>query len=153
VNGNLYYANAEDNQIYVYNLSGGLRKQFGKFGTGVGEFNCPSGIDINDQCTYIADCGNNRVQVFHLGNCTYSHQWGSEGSADGQFLGPHELRFFQDLCYVGDRKGVHVFTKDGEFCYRFGKSQNEFSGVRGILVVGHRLYVSDYGGSRLVVYD
>jgi len=152
---NLYYANSYDHQIYVYNLSGDLVKQFGKSGTKPGEFRCPYGMDIDDQFIFIADYSNNRVQVFHLSSCTYSHQWGTTGNENGQFASPHELRLDQDLCYVGDTNGIQVFAKDGEFLYRFGKNATgsgtgEFNNVRGIFV-GNRLYVSDSHNHRVVV--
>jgi len=155
-NGNFYYANALDNQIYVYNLSGKLIKQFGKSGSGNGELNGPYGIDIDDQSVYVADYYNSRVQVFHLLNYTYSHQWGSQGNEHGEFRNPYEIRLDQVLCYVGDMKGVQVFTKSGEFLYRFGKGDHgsgtgEFFQVRGILIVDNRLYVSDHENKRLVV--
>jgi len=155
--GNLYYANCHDHQIHVYNLSGVLLKQFGKQGSEDGQFDGPSGMDIDDDYIFIVDSGNSRVQVFHLSSCTYSHKWGSSGTGNGEFVRPFEIRLDQDLCYVGDQNGVQVFTKDGqEFVYRFGENTpgsgtGEFLLVRGISVLGNRLYVGDYGNQRLVV--
>ena len=75
--GNLYYVGFGNGIIYIYNLSGGLIKQFGKGGSGNGEFSGPYGIDVDEKFIYIADSYNFRIQVFHLNNCTYSHQWES----------------------------------------------------------------------------
>jgi len=157
--GNLYYANAEDNKIYVYNFSGGLIKQFGGYGSGDGEFRGPHGMDIDGQFIYFAESRNSRVQVLHLVSCSYSHKWGSETSSDdGKLVNPYEIRLYDGFCYVADRNGVQMFTKGGEFLYRFGKTTNgskigEFYDVRGILVLGNRLYISDYGNGRLRVYQ
>jgi len=139
--------------IYIYNLSGGLIKQFGKKGSGNGEFYEPTGIDIDDKFIYITDYQNHRVQVFNLENCNYSHQWGSQGTGDGQFTAPIEVRLYEGLCYVGDENGIQVFTTDGQFLYRFrkGKGDNEFHYVYGIVIVDNRLYVSDPFNHRLVV--
>jgi len=152
----LYCANYRDHRIDVYTLSGELIKHFGKAGQGPGEFQTPLGMDIYDQFIYIADYSNSRVQVFHLLSCTYSCQWGSFGTENGQFTSPHEVRLFEDFCYVGDQSGVQMFTKAGEFLHRFGKSLpgrgiGEFHFVRGILVIGNNLYVSDHSNKRLVV--
>jgi len=153
----LYYVGM-NGKIYVFNLSGSLINQFGKSGSGNGEFSDPRGIDIDDKFVYIADYNNCRVQVFHLQNCTYSHQWGSRGNANGQFTLPYEVRLYEELCYVGDTYGIQVFTKDAQFLSRLGKTtfgsgESEFDHIRGIVMAGNRLYVSNFGNSRLVVLE
>jgi len=145
--GNLYCTSS--NLIYVYNLSGTLIKQFGKGGSGNGEFSTPGGIDVDDTFIYIADHSNHRVQVFYLENCTYSHQWGGSATGNGQFQNPWTIRLYDGLVYVGDHTCIQVFTKDGQFLCRFDKT--EFSLVRGMSIVGNRLYVSDHGTNRVVV--
>jgi len=150
--GNLYYASYSWNQICVFNLSGGLIKDFGTRGSNPGQFRDPYGIDVDDQFIYVADCGNSRIQVFHLLSCTYSHQWGSGEN----FTYPCEIRVYKGLCCVGDKNGVQVFTENGLYLCRYGKSlfgsgTGEFWNVRGILAIGSRLYVSDFGNKRLVV--
>ena len=117
----------------------------------------PYGIDVDEKFIYIGDWGNCRIQVFHLNNCTYSHQWGSKGSGDWQFTFPREVRVAEGLCYVGDRYGIQIFKKEnGQFCYRLGKNttgsgEGEFNLVVGILIINGCLYVSDYKNNRLVV--
>ena len=115
----MYCTGCSNGIIYVYNLSGDLIKQFGKKGSGNGEFSILYGIDVDDKFMYVAD---DRVQVFHLENCTYSHQWGSKGNQNGQFTDPKEVRLCEGLCYVGDLYGIQVFTKDGQFLSRLGKT-------------------------------
>jgi len=162
VNGeNLYYADCSqenDYQIHVYNLSGSLIREFGKLGSEPGEFMCPYGMDIDDQFIYIGDNANSRVQVFHLLSFSSSHQWGSSGKENGKFTNLHEIRLYQDLCYVGDDIGIQMFTKEGDFLCRLGKDKAgsgpcEFDCIRGIVVMDTRLYVSDYANTRVVVYN
>jgi len=153
--GNLYCV-CNNHIIYVYNLSGNLIKQFGKNGTGNGEFNYPFGIDIDDKYIYIADYSNHRIQVFSLEHCTYSHQWGSSGTQNGQFNQPYAIRLYGGLCYVGDYVGIQVFTTDGQFLSRFGKSSGgtgigEFRDISGIVMIDNRLYVSEHDGRVLVL--
>jgi len=155
---NLYYG-GDNGIVYVYNLSGVLIKQFSS-GSRNGEFfECDAyGIDLDDKFIYVVDNGNFQVRVFDLENYTFSHQWGSKGTGNGQFSYPYEVTLYQGLCYVGDTCGIQVFTKDGQFLYRFGKTtqgsgQGEFNVVIGILVVSNRLYVSDFRNNRLVVLE
>jgi len=152
---NLYFVGS-DGTIYVYDLFGKLIQQFGKSGYGNGEFSNPCGIDIDEGFIYIADCGNSRIQRFHLKNYTYDLQFGTHGNDNGQFISPDEVRLHQTLCYVGDLFGIQIFTNDGYFLYRFGQTNigrgdNEFNQVRGILIIDNRLYVSEDRNNRLVV--
>jgi len=131
--GNLYCTTAY--LIYVYNLSGTLIKQFGKGGSGNGEFAQAVGIDVDDKFIYITDYSDPRVQVFYLENCTYSHQWGSLGTGNGQFQYPWPIRL-NGLVYVGDSTCIQVFTKDGQFLCRFDKTECYM--IRGMSIVGNR---------------
>src|SRR5688500_18132909 len=52
-------------------------------------------------------------------------KWGGAGSADGQFLRPHDLDFNKEetVLYIVDRDGsrIQAFDKDGKFLFKFGK--------------------------------
>jgi len=145
-NGNLFYVCDLEGSIYVYNLSGNLQKKFGYHGSLPGEFKRPYGIDIADNFIYIVDQNNHRIQVFHLENYTYSRHWRVNGI-------PYEIRVYDGLCYVGDRAGIQVFLKDGEFVCRYGQtiSDSGYCNVTGILIHNDRLYISDSNNGRLVV--
>ena len=53
------------NAVMVYTLGGQLFRVFGGRGSGLGRFNAPCGICIDDSgLVYVADWGNRRVQVF-----------------------------------------------------------------------------------------
>ena len=51
-------------------------------------------------------------------------KWGGAGSADGQFLRPHDLDFNKEetVLYIVDRDGsrIQAFDKDGKFLFKFG---------------------------------
>jgi sugar lactone lactonase YvrE len=73
-NGHLYITDGYGNaRVLEYTLAGKLVKQWGKPGSGPGEFNLPHAIQIDEQGTiYIADRENGRIEKFDL---------------DGKFLG------------------------------------------------------------------
>jgi tripartite motif-containing protein 71 len=52
-------------------------------------------------------------------------KWGGAGSADGQFLRPHDLDFSPDekILYAVDRDGsrIQAFDKNGKFLFKFGE--------------------------------
>jgi len=152
--GNVY-CGTQDNIVYIYNLTGNLIQQFGKKGSGNGEFHVIYCIEIENKFLFITDKNNHRIQVLHLENYTYSHQWGSHGTENGQFNHPSEIRFYSDLCYIGDHTCVQGFTKNGQFLCRFGKTIagdeiNAFRNIKGMLIIGNRLYVSEFGrGGRM----
>lgn len=73
--------------VTVYTEDGTLVRQWGKRGTGDGEFNCPGGVAIGkDGRVYIADQTNHRVQVFDKMG-TLLLKWGEYGNETGQFGG------------------------------------------------------------------
>jgi len=151
-NGMLYYVGL-DGTIYVYTLDG--RLAFTHEGLGLYQ---PHGIDIDNEYAYIADYGNNQVKVFHLLNWEESHKWGHEGSSNGNFISPNEIRLYDELCYVGDKSRIQVFTKKGYLLYRFGmpnegSGYDEFSGIGGILIFNSRLFISDYFNHRMIVLE
>jgi len=156
-NKNLYYC-GQDDIIYVYTLFGESVNQFGGTGKGNGELSNPLGIDIDKKFIYVCDYTNARIQVFDLEKYFYHHKWGSKGIGDGQFTYPCELRLYENTCYVGDQHGIQIFTLDGTFLNRFGKTFtgkgiDEFNSVRGILMIDDRLYISDTNNSRLLVLE
>jgi len=155
-NGNVYCGT--NRNIQIYNLIGNLVKQIGKDGSGNAEFNGIWGIEMNNKFIYITDRDNHRIQVLNLENCTYSYQWGGQGSKNGKFSYPSEIRIYQDVCYVGDNTSIQGFTKDGKFLCRFGKTlpgngSNEFYNIKGMIIIRNRMYVSEHGNNRVVVLE
>ncbi len=73
-----------------------------------------------DGNVYVADQSNQRIQKF-TGAGTYLTQWGSNGSGDGQFLGP--VAVATDAAgnvYVTDNQRVQKFTGAGAYLTQWG---------------------------------
>lgn len=63
--GEIYVADAVDNQIKVFDIEGNFLSAFGKMGMDGGQFYYPYGVGIDDQDNiYVADTHNRRIQIF-----------------------------------------------------------------------------------------
>jgi DNA-binding beta-propeller fold protein YncE len=76
--------------------------------------------------------GNNIHSIDAFENATdykFVKKWGGKGTADGQFLRPHDLDFSPDekILYAVDRDGsrIQAFDKGGNFLFKFGKDGTE----------------------------
>ena len=122
-----------DNFILVSGMSHSIQKismdgnrvaSVGEKGSGRRQFKYPAGIAISPITgqVYIADSGNNRIQVLNP-DLTFSHSFGKKGSANGQFNNPCDISFeSQGLVYVADwaNHRIQNFTSNGKFVAQFG---------------------------------
>ena len=107
-------------------------------------FNEPMDVAIdNNDCVYVADLGNNRVQKF-TSDGEFITEWGSEGSGDGEFTpvvvlevggrecnGRSAIALAPGVVYTTDFNGhrVHKFSRDGQWLLSWGSQgagQGEF---------------------------
>ena len=126
------------------------------------QFNAPDGIAISPITgqVYIADHYNYRIQVLNP-DLTFSHSFGSKGSANGQFNGPCDIAIdSQGLVYVADNDNHHIqkFTPNGKFMAKFGSygsGPGQLNSPYGITIdtAGTGLiYVSEEGNHRVSVF-
>lgn len=96
--GNVYVSDTDNDRVQKFTAAGTYLLQWGTGGSGDGEFDAPNGLAIGPaddgagmtEAVYVVDTGNGRVQVFS-GDGAYLSQFGSTGSAAGQFLGPADV--------------------------------------------------------------
>ena len=63
--GHLIVSSWWSNKVMIYTTGGDLVHVFGELGSELGQFNRPTGVSVDsDGLIYIADCCNNRIQVF-----------------------------------------------------------------------------------------
>ena len=161
-----------DNFILVSDMSHRIHKismdgadciaSVGEEGSGLLQFDFPDGIAISPITgqLYIADCHNHRIQVLNP-DLTFSHSFGSEGSAKGQFSYPHDIAIdSQGLVYVADvdNHRIQKFSSDEKFVAQFGSEGSgpgQLQSPYGITIdtAGTGLvYVSEAGNNRISVF-
>jgi DNA-binding beta-propeller fold protein YncE len=92
--GNLYVTDGGNNRVQEFSTTGvgTYLSQFGKEGTGNGEFKDPDGIAVDPRTgnLYVVDAVNDRVQEFEPSG-TYITKFGAAGSGPGQFTTPQGI--------------------------------------------------------------
>jgi len=147
-------------QVYIYNRNGKILRTIGSSYKSAkkGEFIDPRGLTLNKKFLYICDCGNNRIQSFHIHNYLWDKQWGTWGTDNGQFISPYSIYYCENIIYVGDKSSVQLFTEEGKFLQRLGdkktgNSEGQFYYAWGVCVVIDKLYVSDRDNERIQVFQ
>ena len=112
-------------RIQIFTMYGRFVKSVGWFkGQEPLQFNSPSGIAVHPSGrVFVADTGNHRIQVLNP-DFSYSHMFGSNGSAPGQFRFPHDVAIDKSgVVYVTDQHNarVQLFSANGLFISTFGK--------------------------------
>ena len=94
-------------------MDGNCIASVGEWGSGPLQFRCPYGIAISPITgqVYIVDRYNHRIQVLNP-DLTFSHSFGSGGSANGQFKSPCDIAVdSQGLVYVADTSNSEVLSR------------------------------------------
>lgn len=142
--GNAYIAHWNQHKIVVYSPAGQVLREWGKMGTGDGEFQLPGGLAIAaDGSVYAADQGNSRIQKF-TPDGKFLLKWGEHGPGPGQFgegrgpgsrfAGPQFLALDRDgNVYATEVTGTRVqkFTPEGKHLLTFGTGEDAPGGFGG----------------------
>jgi sugar lactone lactonase YvrE len=135
--GTIYVAHWNSNKVAAYAPSGELLREWGRQGTGDGEFRLPGSIAVGpDGLVYVPDQGNSRVQKFtregvfvgkfgELGS--EPGQFGGGQSPGGRFAGPQFVAFDRDgNVYTTDAAldRVTKFTPDGQWLAHWGSESD-----------------------------
>ena len=147
-------------QIVTLDLAGNELDSWGVSGSGSGQLSTPTGLAIDGDLVYIADLGNDRVQIFTKdGDLVDS--WGSTGAGPGELNGPCDVEIVGTKVYVSDvsNQRIQVFTRQGGFLDQFGSGgagdgQLSMSCWGGSLAhYGGEIFVTDRGNDRIAVFD
>ena len=154
--GNIWIADTGNNRIQKFNSKGEYLAQFGKVGTGNGEFKAPEGLAIDSEGNiWVVDTGNNRIQKFNSKG-EYLLKCGEEGSGEGQFKSPSGIALdFADRPFVVDtgNNRVQKFNSTCKYLAQVGKEgtgNGEFKSPTGIVIdPAGRMWVTDTGNNRV----
>lgn len=144
---------SEAHRVRVFDPQSGKHLfDFGKRGTGPGEFNLPRDVAVGrDGQLYVVDGGNFRIQVFDR-NGKYLQAFGSIGRQLGQFARPKEAATDKDgNLYVVDTAygNIQIFNPDGDLLMFIGDRSEQDGPARYMLPSG--VYVDEDG--RIYIVD
>ena len=130
--------------------------QWGKFGTGKGEFDAPGLVAVAaNGNVYVADQKNHRVQYF-TATGLFLGAWGSYGSGKGQFNNPSGVAVTpKGTVYVTDEGGnrVQYFTLSGSFLNEWGRAGSGKGEFNAPCAVDYNakgdVYVAEWGNHRV----
>jgi hypothetical protein len=120
--GIVYVAEGKEARVSYYSASGSLLGEWGRTGSGPGEFHGPNDIAVAPTGTvYVSDSRNGRIQYFSPDG-KYLGEWGSGYAPDGGFGGllsiavtPRGNVLTADIY----EKEIEVFTGEGSFIGSF----------------------------------
>ena len=156
----LYVVDSKAHKIKVYSLDGKFLFEFGKRGTGDGEFNFPTNIAADKEGKiYVVDTINARVEVFDAEG-KYLRQFGSLGDAMGQFTRPKGIAIDSEgNIYVIDAafNNLQIFNNEGKLLMHVGSLGTEpgnFWLPAGISIDSHdRTFIVDAANKRVQVFQ
>jgi DNA-binding beta-propeller fold protein YncE len=158
-NGRIYLVDTGDHKVKVFSRDGTFLKNFGRRGTGDGEFNFPTMIWRNENGHFlITDSMNFRIQVFDE-NGQFLYKFGQPGSVTGTHAQPKGIATDSEgHVYVVDSlfHTMQVFDPLGQFLLnigRQGQGKGEFWLPTGIFIgKGNTIYVADSFNARIQIF-
>lgn len=102
------FVTSGDHTVSKHDYDGRKLMEWGREGTGDGEFNSPRGIAVDAAgYIYVADFENSRVQKFDSRG-TYVAKWGSKGSGAGKLFRPAGVACWENYVFVADSNNYRV---------------------------------------------
>lgn len=169
--GTVFVVDGSNSRIQVFaRQSDGTyayQTQWGNMGRDDGQFTYSYGIAVaDDGRVFVADTGNNRIQVFAKrtdGTYAFESSWGYEGKRDGLLRSPSGVAVARDgRVFVADMGNhcIKVFARqsDGTYVYQTqwgskGKDNGQFMSPYGIAVADDGwVFVADTGNYRIQVF-
>lgn len=145
------------NHIIEYNMTRALGVEtYLQEGMGIGRLKSPSDMFLYNNTWYIADTGNNRIEIYSK-NFTYLKSIGT-GAGGITLQAPKGVCADGNKIYVSDSGNdrIVVFDMDGQALDYFGKAgggQYEFENPTVLRIKGGILYVLDSSNRRIVSYS
>ena len=111
----------EAGTVSSYTANGDLENSFGSSGSGQDQLLDPQGLATDDELIYVADTGNDRIQVFDRQG-KWIRSIGQSGSEPGELKRPRDvtisdMEIGHDLLVVADTLNdrLSIFNRAGEF--------------------------------------
>lgn len=113
--------NCESGRIVVFDKNGKFKQEFGKKGSGAGEFDGPHALAFDSKGRlFVGDRTNNRVQIFDT-NYKFVTEWTQFGRPSGIYITPDDTLYVTDSESQGERKGAYGYNPGVHRGIRVGK--------------------------------
>jgi tripartite motif-containing protein 71 len=163
MSGNLYVSDSGNDRIEEFSPAGKPLTEFGSLGADPDEFDAPVGLSLNNTGhIYIADLYHSHIDEWQLpeaggARVTYSSQFGSSGSGEGQFSSPAKAAIdgSGDVWVTDYGNGrVEKFSPTGKFLASYGSEgsgNDQFKEPTAIDINKSTgdVYIFDHGNERL----
>jgi DNA-binding beta-propeller fold protein YncE len=155
----LYVSDTKNKRVQVFDTGGTPIFQFGKEGSGKGEFMFPYGVtgDKNGR-VYVADLYNSNISIFDSkGN--FIDYFKEQDQKKKVIKAPGGLRIIDEKLYVTDieKSQVFIFSMDGKLLLTIGKpgeAEGEFRAPNSVTADEEgNIYVVDTGNQRVQIFD
>ena len=148
---NIYVSS--DRKLHKFSSTGQQIKSVGQRGSGEGDFNDPCGVAVHNDCVYVCDRENHRIQIFDL-DLNFKRSIGSKGRGEGEFDAPKDIKLDNDgNMYIAEWNNarVQVLDSSGQFIRMF--DEENVHHPTALHIIDKHVYVSNIGGNNIVVYD
>ncbi|MBI4539404.1 MAG: NHL repeat-containing protein [Gemmatimonadetes bacterium] len=119
----VYVADFLADQVVKLSPEGEVLDRWGQHGTGLGQFDAPAGVAVDQQGNvYASDFYNHRIQKFDAAGRVLA-EWGDKGRTRGRFRYPTGIAVSdRGEVFVADafNHRVQVFTPEGEYLREWG---------------------------------
>jgi len=118
----------DGDSLKIYKLDGRLRFKVGSSGDADGQFDSPQGVFLDKDKIYVADTGNQRIQIFSRDGIYLNKIANDENADTTLFQRPTRVAVDnnQNLFVLDEEdKQVLVFSPQGKLLYRIGRSEND----------------------------
>jgi DNA-binding beta-propeller fold protein YncE len=157
----LYAADIEQSKVFIFDLKGKKLQEIGTPGTNDGQLRAPNAVTVDmDDNIYVADSGNQRIQIFTKDGKYLRNVNGSkEGKGSSVFVNPRGIAVdSRGILYVVNNLThfVYGFNEKGEKVFEFGgmgDANEQFYLPNGLFVdQDDQVYITDTLNQRVVVY-
>ena len=156
----LYVLDQGNSRVAVVDPASDRVFEWGKYGTGDGEFVEPTGLEIGDNRVYVADTGNNRIQTFDL-----------DGKFISQWPVPEWTTYpwrYPDMAFDIDTRKLYVTSPIDKEILVFDSSGNRLESLKptdtaalenpsalaiAATTTNKRLYVVNTGSSKVSIFE
>ena len=158
IRNKLYVVDTGAHKIIILDLQGNYLGEFGRRGTGEGEFNFPVEITGRDTLC-VVDALNYRIQLFDPSG-KFVRTFGQQGNAIGRFASPKAVALDSDNdIYVTDAllDNLQIFNMQGQLLLSLGQKgalDGQFMTPNGIAVDSQdRIYIVDTLNRRVQIFQ